>query len=199
LLAFRSGGYFPSEWGLEIGFFALVALLTVIVADGAAVCRRDVFVVIALFAFGAWSLASIVWSDGPDQPVQAAERTLIYVAALVALLLTLSRARVAWLLGGLLAGITVVCVYALSTRLFAGSVGDAADVLNGIRLEAPIGYANALGALAALGAVLALGFASHERIEIRIAAAAVLVPLLPTLYFTLSRGSAIALVAGMVA
>ena len=199
LLVFRSGGYFPSEWGLELGFFALVALLTLIVANGVALSRRDVLVVASLLAFCAWSLVSVAWSDGPDQPVQAAERSLIYVAALAALLLTVSRERVPWLLGGLLGGITVVCLYALSTRLFAGSVGHASDVLAGTRLAEPIGYANALGALAALGAVLALGFAYHEQVEIRIAAGAVLVPLSATLYFTLSRGSVIALAAGVIA
>jgi hypothetical protein len=199
LLSFYSGGYFPSEWGLLLGFFAIVALLVVIVCDTVAVTRRDVSVVAALAALAVWSLVSIAWSSGADAPVLAAERDLVYVAALGALLLAVSRDRVQWLMGGAVGGILVVCVYALATRLFAGAVGDAADAVAGNRLGAPIGYANALGVLAALGLVLALGFVLHDRVELRVGAGVALVPLCVTLYFTLSRGSVIALALGVLA
>src|SRR5262245_39798880 len=91
LLSLESGSCCPSEWGLEIGFFALTGLLVVIVSDTLTVTRRDLLAVGALAAFATWSLVSIAWSSGPDAPVQAAERDLIYVAALAALLLALSR------------------------------------------------------------------------------------------------------------
>jgi hypothetical protein len=201
LLAFRSGGYFPSEWGLEIGFFALVALVALILSDSAAltVTRREALVAAAFIGLAVWSLASISWSSGADAPVLSAERVLIYVSALCALLLGLSRDRVPWLLGGAATGIVVVCTYALATRLFAGSMGGPADAVTGTRLAEPIGYANALGALAAMAVVLAVGFLFHERPELRVAAGAALVPLSVTLYFTLSRGSLIALAIGLLA
>ncbi len=199
LLAFESGGYFPSEWGLQIGFFALAAVVIVIAADRVTLARRDLVAVAALTAFAAWSLASIAWSSGPDAPVQAAERDLLYIAALVALLLALSRDRVEWLAGGVGVGIVAVCGYALTTRLFAGSVSDPAGAIEGRRLDAPIGYANALGVLAAFGIVIAVGFVFHRRYELRALGGAALVPLAATLYFTLSRASVIALAIGLVA
>ncbi len=198
LLAFRSGGYFPSEWGLQLGFFALVVVLVVIVADGISVEAREIVVVLSLLGLAAWSLVSIAWSPAADGPVQAAERTLVYVAALGALLVAVTQDRVPWLLGGALAGISVVCLYALGTRVLAGSIGDPSDAVTGTRLAAPIGYTNALGALAALGILLAIGFAFHERVEARVAGSALLVPLAATLYFTLSRGSLIALAVGLI-
>src|SRR5262249_33341476 len=150
LLAFASGGYFPSEWGLLIGFFALTALIVVIGGDTLVLARKDLAVVTALTAFAAWSLASIASSSGPDASLRAAQRALAYIAALVGRLLCLSRDRVEWLVGGIGVGLVVVCGYALATRLFAGSVGDPSGAVSGRRLDAPIGYAIPLGVLAAL-------------------------------------------------
>ena len=192
LLAFRSGGYFPSEWGLQIGFFALVALVAVVLAESMAIGPREGVVIGSLVALAGWSLLSIAWSPGADAQVLSAERILVYLAAVVAMLVSVTRDRLDWLIGGAGAGIVVVCVYALETRLIEGTVTDP-GAITGTRLDAPIGYANALGALAAIGIVLALGFVFHERLEIRIPASAALVPLSVTLYLTLSRGSLIAL------
>ncbi|MQA76558.1 MAG: tetratricopeptide repeat protein, partial [Solirubrobacterales bacterium] len=56
----------------------------------------------------------------------------------------------------------------------------------------------ALGLLAAIGTVLALGFAAQGRaVVVRAAGAVGLVALLPTLYFTFSRGALVALAAGL--
>ena len=84
------------------------------------------------------------------------------------------------------------------TRLVEGDLGTPGDLLSGARLVRPIGYANALGALCALGMLLALGLAVTEAPRwARAGAAALLVPLAAALYFTLSRGSDLALVAGL--
>jgi O-antigen ligase len=199
LLAFRSGGYFPSEWGLQLGFFAVAALVVLLVADRISFGRRDLALIAGFAGLAIWSLVSIAWSPGPDGPVLAAERDLVYAGAAVALAVALSRERAPWLLGGVGSGIVVVCVYALATRVVVGTIGDPADTITGSRLAAPIGYANALGALAMLGLLLALGFAFHERRDVRAVAGAALVPLTATLYFTLSRGSMIALGVGVLA
>ena len=68
----------------------------------------------------------------------------------------------------------------------------------GFRLGEPLGYSNATAVLAATGFVLALGFAAHERLDVRAASALALVVLLPTLYLTLSRGGMLAAAAGAV-
>src|SRR5207245_7591806 len=86
-----------------------------------------------------------------------------------------------------------ICSYALLTRLFPGRVGHY-DPLAVYRLSTPVGYWNGLGITAVLGVLLALGFAVRARRALGcVAAALALLVLLPTLYFTYSRGSWIAL------
>src|SRR5581483_2109629 len=72
------------------------------------------------------------------------------------------------------------CAYGLLTRLFPERAGYV-DTIAGQRLEAPLGYWNALGLFAAIGLLLAAGLVA------------------PTLYFTFSRGGWVALAAGLAA
>ena len=53
-------------------------------------------------------------------PVSESERTLLYLAAAATLILCLIASTVPALLGGIAAGVTVVSVYALGTRLAPG-------------------------------------------------------------------------------
>jgi O-antigen ligase len=102
------------------------------------------------------------------------------------------------LLGSVCAAIALVSWYALATRIFPDRVG-AFDYLAGYRLWRPIGYWNSLGVFAAMGMLLALAFAARGRhLVTRLLAAASLVVLAPTLYFTYSRGAWIALAIGLV-
>ena len=96
----------------------------------------------------------------------------------------------------MLAGITGVCAYALSTRLFPKRLSP--DLFGGYRLSTPVGYWNGLGLLAAIAVLLAIGLAASERRAVERAAAAASLPLLlTTLYFTFSRGAWVALGAGL--
>ena len=152
-----------------------------------------------LVAFTLWTALSAVWSPGAGAPVLEAERNLIYVAAVAAALLVHSSRRSPGAsTAGVLTGAVVVSLYGLGTRLFPGRVGGAYDPSAGNQLDAPVGYANALGLLATIAIVLSLGIAAHGRTALaRSLAAAVLVPLGATLYFTSSRGSLVALGAGL--
>jgi O-antigen ligase len=95
--------------------------------------------------------------------------------------------------------VTGLCVYALATRLVPDRFG-VIDAIGGYRLSEPIGYWNALGLCAGLGALLALGLAARGAHPALRAAAAASVPvLLATLYFTFSRGAWAALAAGAAA
>jgi O-Antigen ligase len=95
------------------------------------------------------------------------------------------------------AAIVLICTYALATRLFPERLG-VFDPIAGYRLSEPLGYWNALGIFACLGAVLALGFAARaDAVAVRIASAASLLVLTPTVYFTFSRASWIALGVGL--
>jgi hypothetical protein len=117
---------------------------------------------------------------------------------LAALLLARSRSYHA-LLAGTWAAIALVCSYSLLTRLVPDRLGFV-DTLAGYRLAQPLGYWNALGIFAAVGTLLALGFALRSRyVAVRALAAASSVPLVSALYFTFSRGAWIALGAGLVA
>lgn len=166
----------PRPGRLELGFLAGLALLAV------------------------WAGLSSAWSPGGTAPVLELERGFLYVAAVAAaaLLLSAPAARAA-LLAGVVAGAVALSVYALATRLFPGHVGGAYDPSSGYQLAEPIGYWNALGLLTAIAILLTLGFAAHGSLAARAAAAPALVVLLPTLYFTFSRGALLALAAGAAA
>ncbi len=198
VLAWSSGGYFPPEWGLVTLGFLLASLGVVLLADRIEIGVSGVVVLAALAGFGLWQLASIAWSASPGVPVTEAERTLLYLTAAAALLLCLRPATVPALLEGVVAGATVVAVYALGTRLAPGSLGGAYDPSSGYQLAKPIGYWNALGLLAVFGIVLAAGIAlRRDGVRASLAAAAA-VPLVACQYFTFSRGSLVALFAALV-
>jgi hypothetical protein len=177
-----------------------VAASAVLVADLSRPGRTELAFVGGLAAFALWALLSTVWSPGATAPVLEAERGLLYVAAAAAAILLLSfREAFSALLGGVVAGAVAVALYALATRLFPGRVGGAYDPSSGYQLAEPLGYWNALGLLTAIAILLAGGFAAHgSRLLTRALAAVSLVVLLPTLYFTFSRGALVALVVGAI-
>ena len=127
-----------------------------------------------------------------------AERGVLYVAAAAAALLLLTLPGAApGLLGGVVAGAVALSVYGLATRLFPGHVGGTFEPAN-YQLAEPIGYANALAMVVVVGILLSVGFTAHGGVRVRVASAIGLVVLLPTLYFTVSRGAIGALVAGFI-
>jgi O-antigen ligase len=177
-----------------------VAASAVLVADLPRPGRLELAFLGGLAAVSLWALLSTVWSPGATAPVLEAERGLLYVAAAAAAILLLSfREAFSALLGGILAGAVAIALYALATRLFPGRVGGAYDPSSGYQLAEPLGYWNALGLLTAIAILLAGGFAAHSgRLLSRALAAVSLVVLLPTLYFTFSRGALVALVVGAI-
>ena len=198
-LAASGGGYKPSAWDWS----ALVLLLGCGITFAARKRLRlgllEVAVSAALLALAAWGLLSALWSPSLTQPALESQRTLMYAAGVfTAVLVVRTRSRRA-LLGGAWAAITLICVYSLATRLFPERLGFV-DPLAGYRLDQPLGYWNALGIFAAIGMLLAFGFAGRGKTAaVRAAAAASTVPLGLTLYFTFSRGAWIGLGAGLVA
>jgi tetratricopeptide (TPR) repeat protein len=153
-------------------------------------------VLAALGLLGAWTWLALAWSTDSDQTVLEGLRLLLYVAVAVTLVLVVRRDAVEPLLAGALTGIFVPAAYGLATRLFPDRLG-VFDPIAGYRLQEPIGYWNALGAFAAMGALLALGFAARGSVLARVLAATALPVLLATLYFTFSRGAWIALAVGL--
>lgn len=194
-----NGAYFPTSWGWLSLAFAWVALLALLLRRIVFLGALEYLMLAALLVLGGWTALSATWSSNVTQTMLETERTTVYVLGVAAVLLIVTRARLSALLSGITAGIAVVCAYALATRLFPERLAHVDDLaLN--RLARPVGYWNALGLLAAMGALLAVGFAARARTPAtRGAAAAALVLFVPTLYFTFGRGAWIAFAAGLVA
>src|ERR687888_179012 len=150
------GGYFPRAWRLTS--FALLAL-----ALAALVGRRRIALGLLerwflglVAALTAWTAASTIWSDTPATSVLEAERDVVYLAAVVAVLLALERESLPVLLGGVLGGITAVAGYGLGTYVL---YDHPLNPIEGKLLFEPLGYANGLGIYAAIGILLAVGLA----------------------------------------
>jgi hypothetical protein len=201
-LAFFSGGYFDTARLVA----ALVAWLLVLAA--ALTARRPVpettagrLALGALALLAVWSAVSFAWAPLSDPAAQALERLILYLGALIAAAAVLrgSGART-WGEPALAAGATIVVGYGVAGRLLPGVLHEAASITAAGRLEQPLTYWNAMGALAAIGLVLTVRLAgSRERPPaLRSAAAAASVILGVGLYLSFSRGALAAFLLGAV-
>ncbi len=198
-LAAAQGGYFPTSWGWASTTLLWVIGIWLVSSGRTQAGRLDLVFVALLGVFTAWIAVSIVWSAVPAQTVLELERALVPLAGVTAFLVFARLEQVPVLTGTLLASITTVSAYALATRLFPDRLG-AFDSIAVYRLSDPVGYWNALGIFAVIGLLVAVGIAADgARARTRSAAAASTVILAPTLYFTFSRGSWIALGIGLAA
>jgi hypothetical protein len=198
VIAARNGGYFPTAWGwaaLALGWALLV--LAVVVRD-LAVTRTSMVFAASISALAVWTLLSTTWSDSAAASALEAERALVYVIATAALVVVARSLGAAVVLGAVSTATFLASACGLATRLFPERIGTF-DPVSGYRLSAPVGYWNAMGLVAATGALLALGFLAHGRsLYARAAAGASLVIFLPAMYFTFSRGAWLAVVIGFV-
>jgi hypothetical protein len=197
LLGSAQGGYFPSAWGWAALGLLWPAGIALVLRPSVRVSRAEWVFVVAWLALGAWIALSLLWSQDLPQTVLEVERILVYVAGVWAIVVVAETEQARRLLGGALAGISVIALFSLGTRLFPGQlrVYDRSAVY---RLAEPLGYWNALAIFTAIGVILALGFAARGRsFATRAISAATLVPLLATFYFTFGRGGWIALGVGL--
>jgi O-antigen ligase len=191
-VSMADGGFFVDEWrwtGLTVLCFVAVSVL---VGDRIGMASGELRLLAALAALAVWTFLSAVWSSEPRSSVLEVERDLVYLAGLVGVLLVANAVGVAALAGGLLAGIAIVCAYSLGQWIAAAPSLHRLPLLIG-----PIGYSNGLGALAAMGIVLAVGLAIAGAPRERAAALSALIVLAPTLVLTESRGAWLALVLGL--
>lgn len=198
-LASANGGFFPTSWGwamLPAFWAAAVALL---VRERIGLRRLELAFLGSVVAYAGWTWLSLLWTGSVTETVPEGERALVLVAVVAAALALGERRSTRPLLGGVLAAIVAASGYGLGTRLFPERLGSL-DQLAAYRLAAPIGYWNGLGIFCALGVLLAIGFALRGRAPVaRAGAAASLLVLAPTLYFTFSRGAMLALAIGLLA
>jgi hypothetical protein len=199
-LAFFSGGYFdgPRAWA------GLIAWLLVGVAAAAAPgppvrTRAAWLAVVGLLAFATWTLLSYLWSPVIGTAYHDGQRVFMYAGMLIAASWLL-RGRVLRVLEPAVAAASVVVVgYGISERLLPWLLSFQRSAAAQGRLEQPLTYWNAMGAVAAIGIVLCAHIAGDRsrQARLRLASAAASVPLGLGLYCTFSRGAMFACVAGL--
>jgi hypothetical protein len=193
VLAFFSGGYFDKARLIA----AIVACLLVAVAAVASpkplpASRPGRAALAGMAVLSAWTGLSLLWAPLAGPASDDFQRTLLYLATIVAAAALLRSTPVSRAVEpGLAGGVLVVIGYGLAGRLMPGLVElDAAPRANG-RLEQPLTYWNAEGALAAMGLVLCARLVgdSDRPAWIRALGAAACAPLGGGLYLSLSRGA----------
>jgi O-antigen ligase/polysaccharide polymerase Wzy-like membrane protein len=201
LLGFMSGGFFeaPRLWA---GLIVWVAVAVLAAAGHVQLPARGPALVafLGLAGLAAWTAASIAWSPLRDPALADAERVWMYAGYLL-LASALLRGAAARLVEPLLAaGTLVVGGYADATRLLPTLVPSEHSASAGARLDQPLTYWNALGAVMAVGIVLLLRIAADEtRPRAMRTAALAGVPVNGlALYLTFSRGSLAAVTVGVI-
>src|SRR5436305_10813026 len=102
LLAAGNGGFFPPAWGWSAVALLWAAGIALIVTEPMRLRRVEWITLGSFTGLGTWMLMSQLWQGGATQPVQEAERMLVYVAGLAACMLLTRRADLRPLLTGLL-------------------------------------------------------------------------------------------------
>jgi hypothetical protein len=203
VLAFRSGGFFaPARLAAAIGAWAVLGLAVLAVPGPVLPRTAPVRAALGgLAGLAAWTALSASWAPSPGPARQTLELALLYLPALAAAALLLRErpaARAAEV--ALAAGTLVVIGYGLAGRLLPGVVPLGASARAGGRLEQPLTYWNATGALAAMGLVLAAHVAGDRTRTgaVRGAAAAAAAPLGLGVYLSFSRAALAAAAVGLV-
>jgi hypothetical protein len=194
-LGFDSGGYAATAWGWST--FAVLAVLAVLIARGIETPGRTAMLFVgSLAVLALWTALSVLWSSHVSASVLEVQRTFLYVGAAALFVLA---GRRNGLLAGVLGAATLLCGYGLANWLLGNpEVPASADPQAAERLSEPIGYANGVAILAAIGLLLAVGFTARASRTYGAAAAAATAPLFAaTLYFTFGRGAWLALAVGL--
>jgi hypothetical protein len=198
-LSANDGGYWPLAWSWTTLALAWSAVLILVLGPDVHISRLQ-WLFLGLFAaLSIWVVASVTWTTSAGSSLLEAERVLAYLALILASTALMRRRSYVALLAGIWASVSLISAYALATRLFPDRLG-VFDAVAEYRLSEPLGYWNALGIFAGIGAILAIGLAARSSaIGLRVVAASSLLLFLPTMYFTFSRGAWIASAIGVVA
>jgi O-Antigen ligase len=201
-LAWNAGGYFPPDYvsAGAIGFLALAVLLaTQLPRYG--LSTHALVGLGALAALTAWAGISATWSISPYGALDAANRDLVYVAMFGLGLVAAGSGRFArHLVWVVLATMLVIVGAGLLSRVFPDLVSSPliGPPATRFRLNYPLSYWNAFGALAAAGTVLAFGLSAdpRSRVWLRAVAAGAAVLMFVAMYLSLSRGAWLAMIVG---
>lgn len=186
------GGFLPDAWVWAGALAAWAAALGLTLADRAGGSLWP----LAAIALLLWTLASALWSADRAQSLLEARRTLVYAAVVLALVV-LARRNSTWtLVIATQLAVTGLIVYALFRYLLGARLHE---TFEGYAISEPLGYANAVGVLAAIGIALALAPLAERSGTVRALGGASVPPLAVALLLSGSRASWLALAIGVVA
>jgi hypothetical protein len=201
VLAFQTGGYLATDvLRAVVVAFAVLAVYAVVAPWPLVNGRPALAALAAMGGYTAWTALSYTWARilGPagDDVIRVTFYFVTFFAALIATREPRIRRAAPYVL---LAGVSVVSIYALSTRLLPDLVPSAAIPTAGSRLSQPLTYWNSQGLLTGLGALLAMAGAIDRGAPrwLRAVACALAVPCGLACFMALSRGALIALIAGL--
>src|SRR4051812_34938576 len=193
-LAFWAGGYFEGPRLVAAIVAGVAVAVLALVQRPLRPTAPTVVAVAGLALLISWVAAAQDQAPLGDPAGADLQRDALYLGALLATILAVrDRATLRALEPALAVAILVVVAYGLAGRLLPGIVHQSFGVSAGGRLDQPLTYWNAMGALAAIGVVLWTRFAAR-----RPAAVVAVVPLGLAVYMTYSRGALAALAAGLI-
>jgi hypothetical protein len=201
-LAFFSGGFFDRPRLIAgIAAWALVVVAAVLAPRLIPTSPTARVALAGLFLLTAWTALSLIWAPLGGRAQDDIQRLLLYLGFFTASLALLRGPVVRrWLEPAIVMGAMTVVGYGFAERLLPGLIEfDRSRTATG-RLEQPLTYWNAEGAVAAIGLVLAVRVAGDPRRSptLRGAAAGVGVALGLGVYLSFSRGALAAVAAGLV-
>jgi O-Antigen ligase len=201
-LAFFSGGFFDRPRLIAgIAVWALVVVAAVLSPQPLPTTTAGRLALAGIFLLTAWTALSLIWAPLGSRAQDDLQRLLLYLGFFTAALGLFHGPVARRLLEPAVAGGALIVVgYGLAERLLPGMLEfDRSETASG-RLEQPLTYWNAEGAVAAVGLLLAVRIAGDPARPkaLRAGAAAAGVALGLGVYLTFSRGALAAVAAGMV-
>jgi O-Antigen ligase len=188
------GGFQPDSWVWAGALAAWAAAVALVASSSPGLLRAQWPWAAAAAAVLAWTGLSAIWSSRTSQSVLEARRAIVYAAVVLALLLLARRGATRAIVLATWTGTGGLVVYALFRYLLSARHYDTFEAFS---LNQPLGYANAVGILAAIATLLAIGIATEDAGRIGVVAAASAPPLLLALTLTSSDASWLALGAGI--
>lgn len=194
-LGLKGGGYDPlvhDQVGIA-GWWVLLAGVLV----GALPRRRPTklaWIAIGLLAaFVVWTALSLTWTESTERTGADLARVCGYLGIFVLVILSRERGDIQRILTSVAAGIVLVALVGMLSRLHPAWFPAAADTGRFLddpeRLSYPLNYWNGMGGLIAIGLPLLLQIATSARSVVgRALAAAALPAMMLTIFMTLSRG-----------
>jgi O-antigen ligase len=200
-LGFESGGYYAGSVALAALVVLFLLIARVLMADRpfAGIGRQYAFATGAFALYTGWTLLSAVWSHAEARALKEFDRDLLYLLLLVLFgLLPRAAGTLRWAARSTAAGALIVCGAGLITRVLP-QLWPIRSSFESSRLSYPVTYWNALGILAAIGSLIAVGLTAdpRERPLVRAVAAGAVPIFAATLILTLSRGAIGAVIVGL--